>query len=279
VGEGVKRAALRLLLPLTAGYLGILLLLTALQARLVFFPTRDLRATPADAGLVWEELRLRTEDGLGIHAWWVPAEGARGTILFCHGNAGNVGDRIGSILLFHRLGWNVLIFDYRGYGRSEGSPSEAGLYRDATAAWAHLTAERGVAPEDIVLFGRSLGGAVAAELAERHAPAGIILESAFTSVPELAAEFYPWLPVRLLVRFRFDTLARVPRIRAPLLVVHSRGDDIIPFRHGERLYRAAGEPKTLLEISGTHNEGFVASGERYERGLARFLEEVAGPAS
>ena len=250
-------------------------MLTALQSRLIYFPTREIRATPADAGLAWEEVRFRTDDGVALHGWWVPADRARGTVLFFHGNAGNVGDRIGSIRTFHRLGWNVFIFDYRGYGRSGGAPSEEGTYRDAAAAWAHLVEGRGIRPGEIVLFGRSLGGAVAAVQAVRHTPAGVILESTFTSVPDLAAGLYPWLPARLLVRFRYDTLARVPDIRAPLLVVHSRGDDLIPFAHGRRLYEAAREPKHFLEISGRHNDGFFTSAERYERGLARFLEGVA----
>jgi uncharacterized protein len=264
---------LRLALVLLACYLALCLMLMLLQSRLVFFPTRALEATPAEAGLAYDDVWLTTDDGLRLQGWWVPAAGARGTVLFFHGNAGNISHRLASLQFFHRLGYETLIFDYRGYGQSEGRPSEPGTYRDAEAAWRHLVEERGIPPERIVLFGRSLGGAVAAALAERHPPAGLILESTFTSVPDLGAELYPFLPVRLLARIRYDTLARMPRIRAPVLVVHSRDDDIIPFRHGRRLWDAANEPRAFLEISGTHNDGFFTSGRRYEAGLARFLAD------
>jgi uncharacterized protein len=260
------------------GYLAVVLMLVLLQSRLVFFPTRALEATPIQAGMPFEDVWLRTEDGLRLHGWWVPAAQARGTVLFFHGNAGNISHRLLSLGTFHRLGYNTLIFDYRGYGRSEGRPSEAGTYRDAEAAWRHLVQERGIDPDEILLFGRSLGGAVAVALAERHTPAAVILESTFTSIPALGAELYPFLPVRWLARIRYDTLERIPRLRAPVLVVHSRDDDIIPFRHGRRLWEAAPEPKAFLEISGTHNDGFVTTGRRYEEGLAAFLGEH-GPGS
>jgi uncharacterized protein len=256
-----------------AVYLALCLMLLLLQSRLVFFPTRALEATPADARLAYEDVWLRTDDGLRLHGWWVPVAEPRGTVLFFHGNAGNISHRLVSLRTFHRLGYSTLIFDYRGYGRSEGSPSEAGTYRDAEAAWRHLTEERGIAPETIALFGRSLGGAVAAWLAERHPTGAVILESTFTSVPDLGAELYPFLPVRLLARIRYPTLARMEHLRAPVLVVHSRNDDIIPFHHGRRLWEAAREPKAFLELVGTHNDGFVTTGPRYETELARFLAE------
>ena len=197
--------------------------------------------------------------------------GAAPVVLFCHGNAGNISHRLESIALFHRLGLSVLIFDYRGYGDSEGKPDEQGTYRDARAAWRHLRELRGVAGDDIILFGRSLGAAVAAWLAARERPRAVILESAFTSAASLGAEHYPWLPVDLLLRHRYDTLARVSEIRAPLLVVHSRDDEIVPFHHGRALFDAAAEPKRLLEIRGGHNDGFLASGAVYRDALAAFL--------
>jgi hypothetical protein len=198
------------------------------------------------------------------------------TLLFFHGNAGNISHRLDSIRIFADLGLDVFIFDYRGYGLSEGSPSEPGTYRDATAAWRWLTGERGLAPGQILLFGRSLGAAVALELATRVEPAGVILESAFTSVPDLGAAIYPWLPVRLLSRYRYDNLGRIASVRAPLLVVHSRGDEIVPFRQGQALFAAASEPKRFLELQGGHNDGFLASGVGYRRGLAEFLAGVDG---
>lgn len=252
-------------------YGALLLLLFAAQGRLLYFPTRAIAATPADAGLPFEEVWLRAEDGVRLQAWFVPAPQDRGTILFFHGNAGNLSHRLESLELFHRLGWSTLILSYRGYGRSEGRPSERGTYRDAEAAWRHLVEERGTPPRRIVLFGRSLGGGVAAWLAERRTPAGLVLESTFTSVADLASEIYPFVPARLLVRFRYPTLARLPGIRCPVLVVHSPDDEIIPYRHGRRLWEAAREPKRFVQLRGGHNEGFRTTGPTYHRGLAAFL--------
>lgn len=271
------RRALRRRLALAAGlaaalYLGIALMLLAFQSRLVFFPTREIQATPAQLGLPYEEVSFPAADGARLHGWWVPAPEARGTVLFFHGNAGNVSHRVSSLLTFHRLGMNTFIFDYRGYGRSEGSPSEEGTYRDAEGAWRYLMEERGIPPGEVVLFGRSLGGAVAAWLAERHPPRALILESTFTSIPELGAELYPWLPVRLLARIRYDTLRRLPGVSSPVLIVHSRGDEVIPFRHSRLLWEAAAGPKELLEIRGGHNQGFLTTGSAYEQGLRDFLD-------
>jgi len=257
-------------------YVGICLLMYVFQSHLLYYPLREIEDTPQRVGLAYEEVTLRTEDGLRLGAWYVPATDARGTALFCHGNAGNISHRIETLQILHRLRLNVLIFDYRGYGTSQGSPTEAGTYRDAEAAWRHLVEARGVAPGDVILHGRSLGGAVAAHLAETHPPRALILESAFTSVPDVARGMYPWLPVRLLARFQYNTLERIGRIACPKLIIHSRGDDLIPFACGQRLFEAAAEPKTFLEITGSHADGFLASGKRYENGLDRFVSLHAG---
>jgi uncharacterized protein len=263
-----------LLAALALGYAGLLLLVYLLQDRLLYFPTRAIDATPADAGLAYEEVRLRAADGVELQAWFVPAADPRGTVLFFHGNAGNLSHRVPTLRFFHRLGYGTLLPSYRGYAGSGGSPSERGLYLDAEAAWRYLVEERGVPPAEVVLFGRSLGGAVAAWLATEHAPGALVLESTFTSVPELAAEHYPFLPVRLLARSHFPTERRLPGVRAPVLVVHSRADEVIPFHHSRRLWEAAPEPKSFLEISGGHNEGFLFTGAAYERGVAEFLERL-----
>lgn len=237
-------------------------------------PGREIAATPAAVGLPYEEIVLTTEDGVSLSAWWVPAAPARATLVHFHGNAGNIGDRLELLQVFHALGLNVLLFDYRGYGKSTGSPSEDGVYRDAQAVWRHLTRERGLAPGQIVLHGQSLGGAVACWLAAREHPAALILESSFTSVPDLAAELYPWLPVRLLARLRFNTRECLERVTAPVLVIHSRDDEIIPYAHGQRLFEAAREPKRMLELRGDHNGGFWVSREVYESGLRAFLDSL-----
>ncbi len=246
------------------------------QSRMIYYPelpSREIAITPAQLGLAFEEVALETADGERLGAWFIPAPRARATLLFAHGNAGNISHRLDSIRLFHELGLSVLIFDYRGYGQSSGTPSERGTRLDAEAAWRHLTESRGVAPDGIVLFGRSLGAAVVAELATGVTPAALIVESGFTSVPDFGAEKYPWLPVRLLARFSYDTRAALAAVRCPVLVVHSRDDEIIDYRHGQRLFAAAREPKSFLELRGGHNDGFMASGLSYVRGLRRFLEQ------
>lgn len=262
---------------LTLLYLLVCLGMTLFQGRFVFFPTRELETTPDAQGLAYRDVEFRARDGVRLHGWLVPREGARGTLLFCHGNTGNVSHRLDSVRIFHELGLSVLIFDYRGYGRSAGRPSERGLYRDARAAWEHLTRTEGEAPERIVVFGRSLGGAVAVDLAAQVRPAGLIVESSFTSAAELGARLHPWLPVRQLARLRFDAAARIRAVRCPKLFVHSRDDEVVPYGLGLRLFRAAGRPKEFLRIRGGHNDGFLVSGQHYRSGMAAFLGSLRLP--
>ena len=249
------------------------------QSRYIYFPERVLSADPDSIGLPFESVSLETTDGVKLAGWFIPSEGARGVILFFHGNAGNISHRLDSIRIFHQLGLDVFIFDYRGYGQSEGKPSEQGTYKDAEAAWRYLTEERQVKPNDIIVFGRSLGGAVASWLAQRYTPGALILESAFTSLPDIAATVYPYLPVRLLLRFEYNTAEYLGGVNCPVLIVHSRDDEMMPFSHGERLFEMAKEPKKFLEITGTHNDGFITSGKRYEEGLNAFILEYIGPRS
>lgn len=268
---------IRLLIALIVGYSILVLLVYLLQPRLLFLPGvpgRELVATPERIGLSHRDVSLQTEDGETLHAWWLPQERPRATLLFFHGNAGNISHRLESLEIFHELGLQVFIIDYRGYGRSSGKPSEAGLYRDAQAAWAWLTRTQGVAPERIILFGRSMGGAVASELATRVDAAGLIVESVFTSVPDIGAELYWWLPVRLLSRLEFNTADYIRRSDLPVMVVHSVDDEIIPVHHGRRLREIAGERGSWLEIRGGHNTGFLESRERYREGLDSFISEV-----
>jgi len=241
------------------------------QGRLIYFPTQTLDATPTEIDLSYEDVRFKGEDGLALSGWFIPAERARGTILFCHGNAGNISHRLDSIAIFHRLGMHTFIFDYRGYGRSDGRPGEEGTYRDALAAWRFLVEKRHIPPEEIVIFGRSLGGAVAAWLAGRQTPGALILESTFTSIEDIASNLYPYLPVRHITRFGYHTTRTIATVRCPVLIAHSRDDDIIPFAHGEKIFQTAGEPKVFLEMAGSHNEGFMMTGAAYVEGLNAFL--------
>ena len=260
------------------GYAVLAAALFFYQPNLLYFPdmpTRQVQATPGDIGLDFDSVTLTTSDNEQLDAWFVPAELARGTLLFCHGNAGNNSHRLDSIRLFHELGLSVLIFDYRGYGQSTGKPTEKGTYRDADAAWQYLVEQRNISPEHIILFGRSLGASIAAELTTRQAAAGVILESAFTSVPDVAAKFYPWLPVRWMSRYQYNTRKQLADIHSPVLIVHSRDDEIISYTNGEQLFAVANEPKQFLELRGGHNDGFLVSGESYVRGLDFFINEVS----
>lgn len=258
------------------GYVLFAALLYFTQARLLYLPNipgRDLMVTPDAYGLVYENVEFETADGETLHGWFLPAGDAQGTVLILHGNAGNISHRLDTLRIWHGLGFNAFIFDYRGYGQSTGRPSEPGTYRDARAAWRYLTETRGLRADRIVLFGRSLGGAVAAYLAVQVRPAGLIVESTFTSVPDIAADVYPWLPGRWLSRFQYPARELITQVRRPVLVVHSPDDEIIPFRHGQALYAAANEPKTLLELRGGHNEGFLLHERNYVRGLREFLRQ------
>lgn len=258
-------------------YALIVLLLFLGQARLLYFPnvpSRALGPGPDSIGLAYESVDLLTDDGVRLDAWFVPAREPRGVVLFFHGNAGNISHRLDSLKIFNDLKLSTLIFDYRGYGRSDGKVSEQGTYRDAEAAWRYLTEQRGIPASQIILFGRSLGAAVAAHLALQKRPAGLIIESGFVSVPELAAQLYPWLPARWLARFKYPTSEHLNVFSKPVLIVHSRDDEIIPFNQGRSLFERAREPKHFLELRGGHNDGFLISGQHYVSGLDAFVVSV-----
>ena len=255
-------------------YAGLCLGLFLFQSSLVYFPSRSLYATPATAGLKFEDVWLTTSDNVRIHGWFISQPEPRGTLLFFHGNAGNIGDRIESLSIFHSLGLNTLIIDYHGYGQSEGSPGEQETYLDARAAWNYLVNDRRIPAAKIILFGRSLGGGVAAWLAGQVTPAGLILESSFTSVPDLASKIYPLFPVRWLARIRYDSKSVIAAVRCPVLIIHSTSDEIVPFVHGQALLEAAPAPKSFVQLVGGHNDGFLRSGEHYTNGLDTFLKRA-----
>lgn len=260
-----------LLLAIPIGYGLLVVLMYFMQDYLVYFPTRVVPTTPADLDLEYDDVYLTTADQIRVHGWWIPADSAQATVIVCHGNGGNIGHRLETIRIFRQLALNVFIFDYRGYGQSEGKPTEEGTYRDAAAAWQFVTGEKGVPVERLILFGRSLGGAVASRLAERHPPAALILESTFTSLPDAGAAAYPFLPVRLLARHRYDTAERLPRIHCPVLVIHSPDDEIVPFHLGQKVYERANPPKEFFELNGGHNEGFLVSITAYRAKLKAFI--------
>lgn len=267
---------LKLLFVVAGAYLLLVAFVYLTQAGMLYLPNmpgRELLAAPKAVGLDYEDITLEASDGVRVHGWFVPGESAR-VLLYFHGNAGNISHRLHSIRQFYDLGLSVFIIDYRGYGRSGGKPTEKGLYRDADAAWRYLTDDRGIAAEDIIVFGRSLGGAVASWLAVQEKPAALIVDSSFTSVPDIGREAYPWLPVRLLSRFEHSTRDHVAESTCPVLVVHSRDDEIIPFHHGKAIYSAANEPKTFLEIRGGHNDAHTTSAATYLDGVQSFLNSL-----
>ena len=262
-------------LLLCAGLYGLLVLgVYIFQARLLFFPDQPGRhhvQVPTDIGLRYETVRITTTDKVTLDGWFVPADNARGVILFFHGNAGNISHRLDSIRIFNELGLHTLIIDYRGYGSSAGTPTETGTYLDAEAAWRYLVEERNFSPRNIIIFGRSLGGAVAVHLASQQKPAALIAESTFSSLPDLAADLYPWLPARWLCRFQYNSLLKIGSVTCPVLIVHSAQDEIIPVRHGIRIFSAAREPRDFLKINGSHDSGFLTSGKVYTAGLDHFI--------
>ena len=275
---------LKIVLVLVAAYAVVLGLVFVYQPKLVYFPQKGApAATPQARGLAFERVTIATEDGEQLAAWWVPAPAGqqRGAVLLFHGNAGNIVERIDYARMFFDMGYATLLVDYRGYGESTGEPSEQGTYRDGMASWRWLTQTRGIKPAEIAIFGESLGGGVATWLAARLAmheqPRALIVASTFSSVPDLGAEVYPWLPVRWLSRIRYDNIANIKAVKAPVLVAHSAQDDIIPYAHGRRVFAAASQPKTFLELAGGHNEGFVFRSVSWVDMVRVFLDQAARP--
>jgi fermentation-respiration switch protein FrsA (DUF1100 family) len=256
---------------LLIAYLGVCVAMLFNQASFIYYPERGYDATPASVGLRYEDVPLETKDRVALAAWWVPAQTPRGAVVIAHGNGGNMSHRLDKIRLFHHLGYNVMAFDYRGYGASEGKPSEEGTYADMAAAVDHATAVRGTTWARLVLYGESLGGAVAIEEAVRRTPAALVVDSSFTSVPAMASHYYPWLPARLLLRFRYDSLSRMPALKCPVLVLHSPQDDVVPFAMGRQLFDAAPEPKAFAELAGGHNTGGLMAAPKAQKELAEFL--------
>ena len=246
-----------MLLWIIIGAVGILIAMMAYlyfnQERIIFLPRSDFELTPEDIGLTYEEMSIRMDDEVTVHGWYFPYGNDGPTVLFCHGNAGNISHRLETAEYLVSLGANVLLFDYRGYGKSTGHPTESGLYVDAQTCFDWLVNEKDIPPENIVLMGRSLGGAVAVELATSNDCRGLIVESSFTSVPDMAQIVYPWLPIKFIVRHKFASIDKIAEVKMPVLVLHSKADEMIPYAMGQRLYEATTAPKKFMEITGDHN--------------------------
>ncbi|MBI5415731.1 MAG: alpha/beta hydrolase [Candidatus Omnitrophica bacterium] len=241
-----------------------------LENKSIFYPVRAVAATPSDIGLPFEDVFIKTQDNVTINAWLVKSSTARGTLLFLHGNAGNIGDRLEKIRMFHQMGLHVFIIDYRGYGRSQGRPGEAGIYLDAMAAYDYLRGRPDIVPAGIIGYGASLGGAAIIDLAVKRELAALIVDSSFTSAADMARLVYPFIP-SFLIKTKLDSVGKVRSVTVPKLFLHSREDELVPFALGEKLYQAAAGPKEFLETSGGHNTGFAGSQEEMQRGIIDFL--------
>ena len=239
----------------------------------IFFPRREMAETPQAVGMSYQDVGFTTADGARLHGWYIPHAGASRTVLFCHGNAGNISYRLDKLSMLYDLGVNIFIFDYRGYGKSEGAPSEKGLYADTQAAYSVLTREKKAAPASIVLYGESIGGACAIDLAAREKVGAVILEGTFTSVSDMAAAYYPFVPAFALAS-KFDSVRFIAELSCPKLIIQSIDDEIVPFALGQRLYDAAKEPKRFLKLHGGHNTAFLDSKEEYITGITSFLESL-----
>lgn len=224
---------------------------------MVFFPQRELVTDPKAFNLDFESLSIAVTETESVHAWFVTCSGDKSdcpVVLFSHGNAGNISNRLETALFLNGMGADLLMYDYRGYGQSDGKPDEAGCYQDVLACYRWLVDERNVSPERIVIFGRSLGGAVAADLATKVPCRSLIIESSFTSAEAMGKRMFPFMPIRLLLRYKFDALAKIPAIQCPVLICHSPDDEIVPFQMGRQIFDAAPQPRRFVTLSGGHNE-------------------------
>ncbi|MDP8230867.1 MAG: alpha/beta hydrolase [Candidatus Gorgyraea atricola] len=236
----------------------------------LYFPMKEIEITPSAVGLSYEDVYFQAEDGVKINAWFIPAKDSRFTLLFSHGNGGNISHRVEKILFLNGLGLDVFIFDYRGYGKSSGRPSEKGFYKDMDAAYDCLVTKRKISPERIIPYGESLGGPVALELARKKEVRAVITESTFSSTMDMAKALYPIFPSFLMAE-RFDSLAKIKDVKVPKLIIHSKNDDIVPFSLSLKLFNSAPDPKTHLILIGSHNSAYVDSKDVYLSGISEFL--------
>jgi uncharacterized protein len=273
VRKSWRRPILRIIRSAASIYLLVLVCLMFLENSMIFIPSKYPEGLWHPMGLAFEDAQFQAADGTKLHGWYVPHDSPRAVILFCHGNAGNVTDRADILWKLHdEVGAAVMIFDYRGYGRSEGSPNEAGILSDARAARAWLATRESISEQDIVMMGESLGGAVAVALAAKDGAKGLVLISTFTSIPDVAAYHFPFIPVRLLMRTRLDSVGQIANFKGPLLQMHGEADTIVPIKFGRRLFEAANEPKQLLVFP--HHDHNNSPPDQFYESLKIFLDKL-----
>jgi fermentation-respiration switch protein FrsA (DUF1100 family) len=263
-----------ILAVLFIAYLALGLALYFMQPVFLYSPVQEVTYTPDELGLDFEKVFFKSGDGLMLNGWYIPADNSELTVLFCHGNGGNMMHNLDTINILYNMGVNCFIFDYRGYGNSEGKPGEEGTYLDVRAAYKWLTEEKKILPDNIIAFGRSLGGSIATYLAKKVKVGCLIVESAFTSYVDIGRKFYPYMPVRWFARFSYRTIDYIKKVYCPVMIIHSRNDETIPFEFGLELYEAANEPKEFVEIFGSHNDGFLVSSETYKSAWTKWLKSL-----
>jgi fermentation-respiration switch protein FrsA (DUF1100 family) len=248
-----------------------------MEEKFNFFPVTEIERTPRDAGLAFEDVYFTTAEGVRVNGWWAPFPGARITLLWFHGNAGNISHRVDGLKRLHdKVNANVFIIDYRGYGRSEGTVSERGTYEDARAALQYLRSRKDLDPKSIVFFGQSLGAAVATELAGREQCLALVLEAPFASIREMARVVFPLLPIGPLLRTRYDVAEKIKAVKAPVLILQGDRDEVIPVEQGRKVFAAAASPKEFYTVRGAgHNDTFIVGGDAYFEVVQGFIERAA----
>jgi len=273
-GLSLLKSAVRITLGVL---IGATLFLVFSEKRLIYYPAAELDVTPKALGLPFEEVAIEVEPGVRIHGWFIKAakEPSVATVLFSHGNAGNVADRLDRVLRLREIGADFLLYDYRGYGRSTGSPDEEGTYRDGRAAYDYLVKGRGIDPARLILMGESLGCAISIQLAVERKAAGLAIEAPFASVAHMAKAIYPFLPLGPFIRTRYENVKKMPQLKVPVFVVQGTRDEVIPVAQGKMVFDAAPQPKQYLAIEGAHhNDVYVVGGESYRRALGDFIARV-----
>jgi len=261
------------LISLAAIFFFFLSSIRYIESHSLYFPMKKVTATPALAGLAFDDVYFMTSDHKRLNGWFLANDKAKFTVIFSHGNAGNISHRLEKVMMLNSLELNIFIFDYRGYGNSQGVPSEAGFYEDIKAAYSYLIKERKIAKENIILYGESIGGAVAIDLAQKVKPRAIIVEDTFTSIKDMVKIAFPFMP-RFVFLSRFNSLSKIKMVICAKLIIHSKDDEIVPFYLGEKLFNAAIPPKEFLALRGSHNSAFLESKNQYLSAIQSFINKL-----
>lgn len=269
----IKKILISAIIIILLLYIIVTLLLYLFQNKIIYHPNKTITQTPASIGLGYKRVNFKSIDGIKLSGWFIPAQKERGIVLFCHGNAWNISSFMDTIKLYNKLDLSFFIFDYRGFGESDGFPSEYGTYLDADGAWHYLTESLEIPADKIIYIGRSLGGSIVANLATIHKPKLLILESTFTSLKNIGSDLFPIFPVRYLLSYEYPTVEYLKKINIPILIVHSKQDELISINHGRILFKNASQPKEFLQINGNHDNGYITSGNLYKNGIDNFISK------